>query len=147
VIQDGRLTVRVQGKGNKIRSLPVPKEWEKSLRAWLELRDREPGQGEGPVFVAVSANGTPGTEALKSSGIFTLVRLYGEDAGIAPGRGPHALSPHDLRRTMARNAYDRTGDLLRIQHWLGHESQMTTAGYIGIHDATNNPAGDAVDYG
>jgi len=34
-----------------------------------------------------------------------------------------------------------------VQDWLGHEGRQTTAGCIGIHDATNNPAGDAVDYG
>jgi len=139
--------VRVQSKGNKVRALPVPKEWDTSLRAWLERRELHPGEGEGPVFVHVSGGEARAGEGLKTSGVFFLVRLYGAKAGLAPATGAQALAPHDLRRTTARIAYDRTGDLLRVQHWLGHEDPQTTAVYIGIHDASHNPVGDAVDYG
>jgi len=146
VIQDGRWTARVLGKGGKIRALPIPKVWEESLRAWLELRYLMPGEGEGPVFVSVSKAGVLGSEGLAAPTILELVSGYGAEAGLAPAGGKQALSPHDLRRTMARNAYDQTKDLLRIQTWLGHERPETTALYIGVHDPTNEPVGDAVDY-
>lgn len=107
------------------------------------LRRRAQSEHEFPA----GASRLSGNKGLQASGFYTLVRLSGEEPGLAPACRRHALFPHGLRRMMARNAYDRTGDLLRIQHWLGHESHLTTAGYIDIHDATNNPAGDAVDYG
>lgn len=45
------------------------------------------------------------------------------------------VKPHDLRRTYARNAYERGMDVVRICQNLGHQSIQTTLGYIGTLDA------------
>ena len=45
------------------------------------------------------------------------------------------VQPHDLRRTYARNAYERGMDMERIRQNLGHVGLQTTQGYIGELEA------------
>ena len=40
------------------------------------------------------------------------------------------VSPHDLRRTLARWLYESDADMIQIQHTLGHSSVETTTRYI-----------------
>jgi integrase len=54
-----------------------------------------------------------------------------------------SLTPHDLRRTAARTAYDNRATLIQVQEMLGHADPKTTALYIG---ADANDADTAVDH-
>ena len=45
------------------------------------------------------------------------------------------IKPHDLRRTYARNAYERGMDMEQIRQNLGHVSVQTTQTYVGELDA------------
>jgi integrase len=45
--------------------------------------------------------------------------------------GGMAWSMHDLRRTAARQLYDRTKDIRKVQRLLGHASPVATWWYIG----------------
>jgi integrase len=74
----------------------------------------------------VNNGGTVGTTALNTSSVNRLVAEYGAKAQLAPATGPNRLSPHDLRRTFARNAYDNGAPLPAIQRALGHADVSTT---------------------
>ncbi len=71
---------------------------------------------------------------------------YGARAQLAPRYGAQQLSPHDLRRTCARNAYDNGANLLLVQAALGHTDPKTTAHYIGTFDQDDHTAIDYVRY-
>jgi site-specific recombinase XerC len=60
---------------------------------WLQCRDKIARSGSPTVFVGIGGN-TPG-QSLTASGLRLVVRRWGLAAGIG------ALSPHDLRRSMA----------------------------------------------
>jgi len=142
----GRWWVWFAGKGEKTRKVKLHDCAYSSLAAWLEVTGREIGQGSGPVFASVNKGDVIGGLGIGTAAINRLVAEYGAKAGLSPLQGPNRLSPHDLRRTCARNAYDNGAPLPLIQQMLGHSDVSTTMRYIGADDDTNGGAVDFVRY-
>ena len=139
----GRWWIVFAGKGQKSRKVKVHDTLFESLTAWLAVRGLELGKDRGPLFVNVNKADALGSNPLNTASINRLVAHYGAKAGLAPFDGENRLSPHDLRRTFARNAYDGGAALPLIQAALGHSDVSTTMQYIG---AAEDPGGGAVDY-
>ena len=113
----------LQGKGRRIRTVPVP--------LWVKrILDRRLEAGEitgGPLFRTLRKGDRlgPADQPVSEDVIYTLVRR----AGAAIGHP--ALTPHDLRRTCAKLCRKAGGDLEQIQLLLGHASIQTTEPYLG----------------
>jgi len=114
----GGATVRVLGKGNKERSVPVPAAAVAALRAWLELR----GSAPGPLLCPVRGK-TVTLRPMSSQAIMTALLRRAGDAGV-----PH-LSPHDLRRSYITGLLRAGADLSTVQRLAGHASVTTTTRY------------------
>jgi integrase len=113
----------LQGKGRRVRTVPVPLWVKRLLDRWLDdasIRD-------GPLFRTLRKGGRLEEEAKPVSEdlIYNLVRR----AGAAIGHPE--LTPHDLRRTCAKLCRKAGGDLEQIQLLLGHASIQTTERYLG----------------
>ncbi len=143
----GRWWFVFSGKGQKSRKVKIHDVLYESLSAWLAVRGLELGQGEGPLFVNVNKGDVLGSNRLNTASINRLVAQYGALAGLAPFRGENRLSPHDLRRTFARNAYEGGAPLPLVQAALGHSDVSTTLRYIGADEDANGGAVDFVRYG
>jgi integrase len=104
------------------------------------------GIGEDPLFGNMTKGGRATGHQLNASVIGRLVAEYGYLAGLAPRNGENCLSPHDLRRTCARNAYDNGATIYQVQTMLGHSDPKTTIRYIGALDDDDNTAVDYVHY-
>jgi integrase len=141
----GRWWLVLIGKGDKPRRLKVHDALYQSLTGWLEVSGLLLGSG-GPVFRSFDRGDHVTSNGIDASVIGRLVAAYGYAAGIAAERGPNQLSPHDLRRTCARNAYENGASLLLVQAMLGHEDPKTTAHYIGAFESDNDTAVDYVRY-
>lgn len=141
----GRWWLRLTGKGGKTRRLKVHDVFFKSLSSWLIDTASDLG-GAGPVFCGVNKGDKTTKRPLNASVIGRLVAEYGHRARLAPPSGGGRLSPHDLRRTCARVAYDRGAPLLLIQAMLGHSDVKTTAHYIGAFESDAETAVDFVRY-
>ncbi len=140
----GALALKVRsGKGFKQRLVPYgAQEWGLALvEAWLD----RVGLTQGPVFVGLrkgnnfylDATGYPRWLSVRS--IEVALASY-----AIPVNGQlRTVSPHDLRRTYARQLYLVGTDLVAIQQNLGHDRQETTLDYIGILDAEQRTPGDA----
>ena len=102
----GRWWVVFSGKGEKTRRVKVHDTLWGSLAAWLRATGRDLGQGSGPVFASINKGDVVGAPGIGPSAVNRLVAEYGHRAGLAPLQGPNRLSPHDLRRSCARNAFD-----------------------------------------
>jgi integrase/recombinase XerD len=113
----------IQGKGRRIRTVPVPLWVKRLLDRWLE----ESGIRDGPLFRTFRKGGAldPEEKPVSEDLIYTLVRK----AGAAIGHPE--LTPHDLRRTCAKLCRKAGGDLEQIQLLLGHASIQTTERYLG----------------
>ena len=122
---DQRL-VRVFGKGNKERIVPVGKEAVKAVRRYLEstLRLRKKAGGDartGPLFI--NARGS----RLSTRGVANIVKKYGKEGGLMLD-----ISPHALRHTFATHLLDGGADLRSVQELLGHVSLSTTQKYTHV---------------
>lgn len=145
VLDQGRYWVQVTGKGEKTRRFPLAHVAYGTLMAWLAAAGLSLGEDR-RVFYSVNKGDRVGASPVTTSVIGRLVAEYGHLAGLAPASGPSRLSPHDLRRTAARCAYDRGAPLLLVQKWLGHADPSTTAHYIGLEDGDGTFATDFVRY-
>lgn len=113
----GMRTVRIVGKGGKIRTRQVPAEAGEILDAYLAVR----GDAPGPLFV--TASGRP----MRTQHIADLVRRIAKQAGLFM---PERVTPHTLRHTFATLADERGSSLHEIKDALGHSSADTTEIYI-----------------
>lgn len=142
----GRWWLFLEGKGQKTRRLKVHDLVYRSVTDWLADVDRSLGESEGRVFLNLNRHGGLTGKPVNGAVVARIVAELGAESGLASQAGSGRLSPHDLRRTMARNAYDNGADLLLIQQWLGHSDPKTTAHYIGATEHDDNTAGDYVRY-
>jgi site-specific recombinase XerD len=109
----GWVTVR-SGKGETYRRVPLNADARKALAEYLEIRA---DGGDGQLFLGQRGGG------LTSSGIWRLVKRYGERAGLD-------ISPHDLRHTYGTCLVREEGvDLVTVALLMGHRSLDTTAIY------------------
>jgi len=142
----GRWWVVLTGKGRKTRRLKLHDKFFKSLKAWLDAVGLALGEGDECVFLSVNKGDNITGNCLSANVIGRLVSEYGYAAKLAPATGRNRLSPHDLRRTCARNAYENGASLLLVQAMLGHSDPTTTARYIGAFDGDGETAVDFVRY-
>ncbi len=138
------LALRVQsGKGSKQRLIPYgAQDWGLTLtHQWLDRA----GITSGPVFVGMrkgdnfylTKEGQP-VRLSERSLEYTL-----RDYPISVDGELRTVTPHDLRRTYARQLYLTGTDLTAIQQNMGHEGQDITLGYIGTLDAQQREPHDA----
>lgn len=111
-------SVRVLGKGNKERAVPVPTAAAAALHAWLELRRSAPG----PLLCPVRGQAVT-IRPMSSQAIMTALLRRAADAGVAH------LSPHDLRRSYITGLLRAGADLSTVQRLAGHASVTTTTRY------------------
>lgn len=111
--------VRVLGKGNKARILPVGRLARDALSSWLAVRPVLPGP-EQPLFVGMQGR------RLTPRAIQLRVRRWGVE-----NIGQH-LHPHMLRHSFASHLLESSGDLRAVQELLGHADISTTQIYTHL---------------
>ena len=110
--------VRVLGKGNKERILPVGQAALKALNSYLQER----GRGDvGAVFL--NHRGSRLTVRSVQRGLKQRLRQLGLPADV---------TPHALRHSFATHLLDAGADLRAIQELLGHASLSTTQRYTQV---------------
>jgi integrase/recombinase XerC len=117
-ILDGAL--RVRGKGNKERVVPLVKKAHQALGEYLQRRG-ELGPRDGALFV----NRRGGRLTSRS-----VARHLARYALIAGAR--RHVHPHALRHSFATHLLDMGADLRGIQELLGHASLSTTQRYTHV---------------
>ncbi|HEY1815955.1 MAG TPA: site-specific tyrosine recombinase XerD [Kofleriaceae bacterium] len=121
--------VRVTGKGNKTRLVPVGAVARARLVAYLET-DR-------PAFVKDPAQRamflTERGRPMTRQGFWKLLRTYARRAGVRLPAGD--ISPHKLRHSFATHLVERGADLRAVQAMLGHADIATTEIYTQLSRA------------
>lgn len=109
-------TVRVLGKGNKERTVPIATSRRNAFEAWLGFR----GGAAGPLVHPVNKAGDIYRRRLTSGAVLTILASLGLEA---------KFSPHDMRRTFVSMLLREGVDLATVQKLAGHASPATTARY------------------
>jgi integrase/recombinase XerD len=117
--------IRVTGKGNKERIVPIGEEAIHQTEIYLEyVRPQLPKikpEAENVVFL----NRRGGQ--LSRVSVFTAVKKYAALAGIEKN-----VSPHTFRHSFATHLIEGGADLRAVQEMLGHESILTTEIYTHL---------------
>ena len=115
--------IRVTGKGNKTRLIPVGRAALAALKTYLDIARPKLISPRSGAEIFLSVRGHPLTPAR----IWQLVGHYARFAGIE-----EAVHPHQLRHSFATHLLAGGADLRIIQEMLGHASIATTQIYTQV---------------
>ena len=129
-------TVRVTGKGRKVRVVPVGGKAVAALGKYLAVRP--PAQGGGfrggldePLFL--NLRGSVGRESGRGISPRSVARILRERLDARVGAIGRHLSPHGMRHSFATHLLESGADLRAIQEMLGHASLSTTQRYARVN--------------
>lgn len=116
--------IRVIGKGNKERLVPVSKSVEKEINRYKkDVRDHQTVQPGNENIVFLNRRGAKLTRVM----IFTIIRQLAAAIGLKK-----TISPHTFRHSFATHLIEGGANLRAIQDMLGHESITTTEIYTHL---------------
>jgi integrase/recombinase XerD len=116
--------IRVLGKGDKVRLVPIGKEAIKYTSIYLDhVRSQMVVQKESEDIVFLNRRG----KALTRVMIFLIIKELAEKAGITKN-----VSPHTFRHSFATHLIEGGASLRAVQEMLGHESITTTEIYTHL---------------
>ncbi len=117
----GEATVRVTGKGNKTRLVPVGSCALAAIERWLKVRSERALENEKALFVSQRG------KRISHRAIQQRVKLIAQRQGIS-----QPINPHMLRHSFASHLLESSGDLRAVQDLLGHANLSTTQVYTHL---------------
>ena len=114
-------TVRVTGKGNKTRVVPVGSHALQVLQAWLPLRESLSRREDPALFLNQRGR------AISPRAVQSRLKAWGIRQGL-----PGHVHPHMLRHSFASHVLQSSGDLRAVQEMLGHASISSTQVYTHL---------------
>ena len=114
------LTIKVLGKRNKERLIPIENELAHNISEYIALKHQEKEQTE---WLFTGKRGGQ----LNASQVYTIVKRYMTGLTTAD-----RISPHVFRHSFATHILDEGGDLMAIKELLGHASLDSTEVYTHV---------------
>jgi integrase/recombinase XerD len=111
--------IRVTGKGNKQRLVPISSVARDRIQLYLETRERNRRQET----LFLNNRGTQLTRVM----IFTIIKQAAKRAGIEK-----SISPHTFRHSFATHLLEGGAGIRQVQELLGHENISTTEIYTHL---------------
>ena len=116
-------SLRLHGKGDKTRIVPLGEQARIALQAWLDGGRKRILKSRPSSVIFLGRHLRP----LSRSSAWRIVRERAAQAGIA-----QSISPHTLRHSFATHMIESGGDLRAVQEMLGHASIRTTEVYTHL---------------
>jgi integrase/recombinase XerC len=113
----GKKQIKVLGKGNKERILPISAELALELKKYIQ---QKPDEAQGVPNLFVTEKGKP----LQPRAVYTFVKFY-----LSQVTTLQKKSPHVLRHSFATHLMNNGADLNAVKELLGHSSLAATQVY------------------
>ncbi|MBQ4500133.1 MAG: site-specific tyrosine recombinase XerD [Alistipes sp.] len=113
--------IRVVGKGDKQRIVPVSSAARDKMQLYMEFRHPKHSSD---TTLFLNNRGTPLTRVM----VFTIIRQAAKQAGI-----DKQISPHTLRHSFATHLLEGGANIRQVQELLGHENIETTEIYTHLN--------------
>ncbi len=123
-LDDGLL--KVYGKGNKERVVPIGARVQRALWKYLQRYRPQPANPLCPTLFLIAAGNPITTDRLRA-----IIEKYARKAGIEGVR----CSPHTFRHTFAISYLRNGGDVFSLQQILGHSSLNVVRIYVNLAEA------------
>lgn len=137
-------TLRVIGKGEKPRLLPLRPDLLAALRAYLTADGRADALGVSPDALFHPRRNRRGDQStqkhLHVNSVWDLVSYHAQGVGLTH------IDPHTLRATAATIASEQGAETDHIREMLGHASITTTQRYIKRHESLRDSAAWRIQY-
>ena len=117
--------IRIIGKGNKERLVPIGEMAMEALEAYMEDRPAPAAKADDLVFLNRFG------KSISRVSLFKIVKKYTLAAGIMK-----EISPHTFRHSFATHLIEHGADLRVVQEMLGHENIATTEIYTHVDSST-----------
>ena len=117
--------IRIIGKGNKERLVPIGEIALEALEAYMEDRPVPAAKADDLVFLNRFG------KSISRVSLFKIVKKYTLAAGIMK-----EISPHTFRHSFATHLIEHGADLRGVQEMLGHENIATTEIYTHVDSST-----------
>lgn len=118
--------LRVRGKGDKERIVPLGEMAEDAVRKYLSVRPVPAGRAyEDMLFLNRFG------KSLSRISVFNMIKRQALVCGITK-----EISPHTFRHSFATHLIENGADLRAVQEMLGHESILTTEIYAHVDSAS-----------
>ena len=114
-------SLRVTGKGNKTRILPLGKMALIALEKWFSVRMVWLKLEQSAVFI------TKKGDRISPRSVQSRLQFWGKKQGLNTG-----LHPHRLRHSFASHLLESSGDIRSVQELLGHANLTTTQIYTQL---------------
>ncbi len=118
--------IRIIGKGNKERLVPIGEMAIDAVNAYLERRP-EPADAASDDLLFLNRFG----KSLSRQSIFKMIKVQALAADVR-----HEISPHTFRHSFATHLVEHGADLRLVHEMLGHESITTTEIYTHVDSTT-----------
>jgi len=128
-LESSNAFIKVRGKGDKQRTIPLNDNVAATLRKYIEKR---PEVETNSLYISRLGKG------LCTRSVYHLIKRYLKEAGIKKEQ----VGVHSLRHTFSASLLSQGVNLFSIQKLLGHSKLETTSRYLHINDADLR---DAVD--
>ena len=116
--------IRVIGKGNKERLVPIGSEAIKHIDIYLDhVRNKLPQHAKYSDILFLNRRGVPISRVM----VFLVIKKLAEKIGLNK-----SISPHTFRHSFATHLIEGGADLRAIQQMLGHASITTTEIYTHL---------------
>ncbi len=120
-----KLTIKILGKGNKMRIIPIENELAHNISQYLALRDEKMAEEKAADSrrLLINSKGRP----VSDSKIYSIVEQYMPALSQAD-----RVSPHVFRHTFATHILSEGADINAVKELLGHSSLDSTEIYTHV---------------
>lgn len=122
-------TIKIMGKGNKFRNMPITDSLRKTLLKYIRVRQTyidEKSLYDCPYLFISSKDG----QKMCCNSLSNIYRIKGREEKINGVR----VSPHTFRHTFAKFFLLNGGDVFTLQKLLGHSDISMTRRYVSLND-------------